>query len=45
MPFCDIPLIALSGKSHATTRLIGCAPHTQLKGPWHWRMWELPAFV
>jgi len=27
MPFCDIPLIALSGKSHATTRLIGCAPH------------------
>jgi len=32
--FCDFPLIARSGTSHATISLIGCAPHTQSIGPW-----------
>jgi len=26
--FCKFPLIARSGKSHATISLIECAPHT-----------------
>jgi len=26
--YCDFPLIAWSGKNHATIILIGCAPHT-----------------
>jgi len=25
---CDFPLIARSGKSHVTIRVIGCAPYT-----------------
>ena len=39
--FCDFPLIARSGTSHATISLIGCAPHTQSIGPWYWRSWGL----
>jgi len=45
--FCNFPLIARSGTSHVTIRLIVCAPHTWTKCPcgneeaeihWHWDM-------
>jgi len=42
--FCDFPLIAQSGKSHVTTRLIRYAPHIQSVVYWYWRTWDLLAF-
>ena len=39
--FCDFPMIARSGTSQVTIKLIGCALHTQSIGPWYWRRWVL----